>query len=398
MDKTFNGLKSTMPNKTNSMLRYSLASLLMLNSVNAHSNVEFVGSEKNIYADPITVEKNESILEEDVLSKKQVIEIKKRLLRKYKGIDEIALNLDQLTQKELTVASIMVLEQQRNHRKLQKKAQLELDKSTIDDSFDGMFNIHEATMSDANILKRKSIDERIKKTSRKNLHPNKTSIRPIVIDPESNDVITINFAINRPSSVTFFDEQGHPYPVTDIAPTSNAYFDNQTMAENIVMFTAKEEYRQANGFVFLQGVSQPIPVVYSLDPTKPVDTKLIVTVLGISPTNKAEFETIGVDITPFSNQTSETSFRILNGMSPANSKRLTILGDLPAGSKAWEVVEPNGDTYHWVRTKAAKRYEYIKANRLGKYFAYKLQPRTKHWFLVDGKRVAVQFHIDKRGQ
>lgn len=357
------------------------------------ANIDVVEPVINVYTNnkaPASAKTNQ-VLNNDVITKENLEKIKIALLNKYKTLDEIALNVQNLNNTEMTVAGIMFLEEQRLHREVQKKAQLELDVGSIDQALKEQYALQSTTLSNSNITNKRKLEKRIEKSSRVDLYETKTTIRPLVIDPESNDIINVNFALNKPATITFFDEQGHPFPITDIAPNSNAYFDRNTVSSNIVMFSAKEEYRTANGFIFLDSVSQPIPIMYSMNPEKSIDTKIIVTITGRSPTNKAEFKSLGVDITPFSNLTSETAFQILNGSSPANAQRLIIDGKLPAGSKAWEVIDKNGVKSHWVRTKAAKRYEYIKANKLGQYFAYQLTPRTKHWFLVDGQRVAIRF-------
>lgn len=326
---------------------------------------------------------------EYLLSPAETRVIARKLLDKYGDLDEILLSQHELNDDELYVARVMLIKDTQRLNAQKRKFRTDTTVFEIKDTIDKGLDIEAAAKNPELIRKKRLIEDSTNRALREPLVSVQSNIRTITIDPESDDTIHVNFAKDAPATITFFGENGVQFPILRVAPENNEIFKREIIpdAGNILMLAAQENYYTVQGYIFLKSVSQPIPITYSTNPDNPINTKLIVQMAVPSPMYEATMETVGIDITPFSNQSNPDAFAFANGKTPPNAKRLEISGDLPAGSKAWVL-----DGFHYIRTKARKRYSYVSAHRLGSWFVYKLYPRTRHYFEVGNKKIEVSLN------
>ncbi|MBF4437375.1 hypothetical protein ERJ77_23410, partial [Vibrio anguillarum] len=148
------------------------------------------------------------------------------------------------------------------------------------------------TNNPALIKEVRTIDLNIKQAQSEPVFEPKIKITSQDVDPYGDALIKVNSLMNRPTAISFFDSIGTPYPIIKTSPEENASFDIETVNKNILIVKAKEEFVSITGFVFLEGVQQPIPFELHSNPKNESDVKRNIILPSISPLSTEEMQSM----------------------------------------------------------------------------------------------------------
>ncbi len=305
------------------------------------------------------------------------------LLRKYGTIENALFNLDNLSQGEQEVLrDLAIQELVATHRKIEtRKRKVNLDQITSDINYSN--DLHETTNNPEQIKQRRIINANIEKAKSEDIYTPQLSIETKPIDPEGNDVISVNTKVNSPAAVSFFDQLGNPYPIVKFLPKTNTEFDIETINENILIIKANNDFKTVSGFIFLKGISQPIPLYLTSNPEFSLNTKLNIQVPKISPDAPQTIESALDNYTNTSNKDDSAMYRFLNGRNVPNSQRINIEG-LPRNSQSWRY-----NKHVYIKTPQNMLYDMIDIKRIGDWKIYKAHPRSSYWFSINGRDTEV---------
>ncbi|ACH64707.1 hypothetical protein VFMJ11_B0130 (plasmid) [Aliivibrio fischeri MJ11] len=305
------------------------------------------------------------------------------LLRKYGNIENALFNLDKLTTEEQEILRELVFQEMIDtHQKIEaRKRKVSL--SQIESDIEHSNNIHAVTNDPKQIKERRIINANIEKAQNEDIFKPTLSIDTKQIDPESNDVVSVNTKINSPAAISFFDQLGNPYPIVEVLPKNNTVFDIDTINENILIIKANHNFKNVSGFIFLKGVSQPIPLFISSNPDFALNTKLNIQVPKISPDAKQSVESVLDHYTSVNSQDDPAMFRFLNGRNVPKSKRINIDG-LPSNNQSWRY-----NNFIYIKTPLDMLYDMVDIKRIGNWKIYKAHPRSSYWFSINGRDTEV---------
>lgn len=362
------------------MNRYVLTTLISLCvASNAWGAIEVVSS-------------NDAIIPIDQLAKDSTIydvnshknynrnKIKTQLFNKYKTIDNMLLHVDKFSSVERDVMrelySITVADQQAKIDELKQQQKINLLRMRLKnqaEQYKTLNNPH-------SITERRKQEDKVQQAQRKALQRATINIQTTQFDPNSSEQITINTVINRPSVISFFDMTGSPYHIASHIPskeTENTEFEVIKKNKNQLLILAKENYREISGFVFLEGVSQPIPIFLSSDTNRKIDVKRNVILPSVSPHSEEKAKKVAVAIQQLNKDDDPVMYRLLNGRPVPDATSLKVDG-LPPNSNAYR-----HGKFVYIRTQEQMLYDIHSAIVLGSWYVYKAYPRASYWFHVN---------------
>lgn len=115
------------------------------------------------------------------------------------------------------------------------------------------------------IIQRRLLDQDIEQAKNTPISPKEIKITEESFDPNARLPIVLNVAANNPSSLSFFDYQGNPWPIAgDVIGdttsfTSNVFTDNK----NVVVFSILNRFAESVALVNLEGLNNLVVVKLS---------------------------------------------------------------------------------------------------------------------------------------
>lgn len=201
------------------------------------------------------------------------------------------------------------------------------------------------------------------------------------IDPYGNQIININSVLNAPTAISFFDSLGTPYPIVKVSPEETSAFKVETINQNILVVKAESAFQTVTGFVFLEGVQQPIPMRLTSNPKAESDIKRNIVLPSISPLSTEKTELIMAELSTQRGENDPVMYQFLNNRHVPKAIPQKITG-LDSSSLAWKY---NGHMY--IRTQHYMPYDKIRVSSLGIWYVFKAPIRQTYWFSVNGKEV-----------
>lgn len=143
-----------------------------------------------------------------------------------------------------------------------------------------------------------------------------------------------------PSSLIFIDSTGAPWPLAAAPRISDAriFFPEWLKGTHVVVVSALSPYESGTLTVFLQGMPTPVVVQLSTgeegtkESTRDVDVRLDVRVPGRGPNAKAPV--VGPGKIELYDDTLQA---FLDGLPPAEAKKIKTIGSIPAGTKVYQL-------------------------------------------------------------
>ncbi|MBY7854258.1 DotH/IcmK family type IV secretion protein [Vibrio fluvialis] len=319
------------------------------------------------------------------LTDDQIVTAKEDLQTRFQTFDEALLELDNLSSLQR-----MGLRQWAMENYVQEQRQLAKEKqrsklSSIRGSIEQKIEEKEASNDPTLIVQNRELDDKITEAQRKDIYETPLRIDTQQIDPYGDKMIVINSVTNTPTAVSFFDSLGSPYPIKQISPNDNELFALETVNPNILLISAKDasKYQSIAGFVFLEGVQQPVPISITNNPKSESDVKRNVVLPSISPMSDKQTEIIMAEMNSTRGKSDPAMFMFLNGRRVPQALEMSLIG-LSDASQAW--IYKN---YMYIRTPYMMRYDTLQVERLGTWFIFKAPIRDTYWFTVANREKEV---------
>lgn len=321
-----------------------------------------------------------------VMDEQSSQEVEDYLFKKYGSIEKMLLHMDKLNPYQQSVLRKITINDYMNKSQeiavMKNEVKLRATERSISENLD----MDQVIYNPENIKAARLIQQKAIKAENEPLFEQKINIKTKQIDPTSDQQIVVNTAKDRPTALIFFDSLGTPYPITKTIPKSTSAFTFETVSENQLIISASTNFKQVAGFVFLEGVSQPIPVQYSSNPTRDIDVKLNFILPTISPESDHTVEKLTVSASEFSKTNDPVMYLILNGRGVPKAKQLKIDG-LPETDRAYKYKK-----HIYFRSKSQMKYDVLDAIRLGGWYVYKAHPRPQYWFESNQREVEVSVY------